>query len=188
MAVFLIPLLLGFALNGASAFTAAYSRRWGERAGQWVSLLLRNVVGVPLWVIGLGLAVRTPSPTLLTTTPMTGAWGWLMITAGCLIILLALVSLRAPAFMPSTQDTLVRRGLYAHVRHPIYGGVLLEFTGIAMLIPTQAVMVACTLGIGWVFIQARLEELDLLQRMPTYREYMQHVPRFIPRPSRNRPT
>jgi len=33
-------------------------------------------------------------------------------------------------------------------------------------------------------IQARLEEVDLVQRLPAYREYreyMEEVPRFIPR-------
>ena len=42
-------------------------------------------------------------------------------------------------------------------------------------------LLAVSLGVGWVLIQARLEELDLLQRMPAYREYMQRVPRFLPR-------
>jgi hypothetical protein len=32
--VFLVPMLIGFALAGASAFTAVYSRRWGERGGR----------------------------------------------------------------------------------------------------------------------------------------------------------
>jgi hypothetical protein len=32
--VFLVPMLIGFALAGASAFTAVYSQRWGERGGR----------------------------------------------------------------------------------------------------------------------------------------------------------
>ncbi len=42
MYLFLIPLILEFALNGASAFTAAYSQRWGERGGQLATLILRE--------------------------------------------------------------------------------------------------------------------------------------------------
>jgi protein-S-isoprenylcysteine O-methyltransferase Ste14 len=42
-------------------------------------------------------------------------------------------------------------------------------------------LVACSLGWIWVLIQARLEEADLLQRLPAYRQYMQGVPRFVPR-------
>lgn len=53
---FLLPLLTGFVLAGASAFTAAYSRRWGERGGRLATSLLRNVLGIPLYFYGLVLA------------------------------------------------------------------------------------------------------------------------------------
>ena len=82
MYVFLIPLLLGFALNWASAFTAAYSRRWGARGGQLATLLLRNVLGIPLWAVGLGLAMRTPSPMLFASSPAIDTLGWLLVAAG----------------------------------------------------------------------------------------------------------
>jgi protein-S-isoprenylcysteine O-methyltransferase Ste14 len=186
MYVFLIPLLLGFALNSASTFTAAYSRRWGERRGQLASVLLRDVFGMPVWAVGLALAMRTPSPMLFTSGPVTEALGWLLTAAGSCVILWALLPLGWRAVMPSVRDTLVIRGLYAHVRHPLYCGVLLEFVGLALLNPTQAVVLACALGIGWIVLQARLEELDLLQRMPAYREYMERVPRFVPHLSRRK--
>jgi hypothetical protein len=35
---------------------------------------------------------------------------------------------------------------------------------------------------GFLIIQARLEEVDLLQRLSAYREYMEQVPRFVPYP------
>lgn len=181
---FLIPLLLGFALSGASAFTAAYSRRWGQRGGQLVSLILRVFLGIPLWVGGLGLAVRAPSLPLLDPSPGREVLGWLFIVAGSMAILLAIKEIGLRAAAPSVQDTLVDHGIYAHVRHPIYAGTLLEFAGLAVYSPTQAVVLACALGVGWVIIQARLEELDLLQRLPTYREYMMRVPRFFPRRGR----
>jgi protein-S-isoprenylcysteine O-methyltransferase Ste14 len=83
--------------------------------------------------------------------------------------------------MPSTRDTLVHSGIYAHVRHPIHTGTFLEFMGLLLLIPTQTVTLACTVGLAWVLVQTRLEERDLLQRLPDYREYMNRVPRFLPR-------
>src|SRR3989304_2719198 len=49
---FLFPLVLGFLLGGASAFTAAFSRRWGERRGQMATMILRNALGIPLWIFG----------------------------------------------------------------------------------------------------------------------------------------
>ncbi len=83
--------------------------------------------------------------------------------------------------MPSTQDALAQNGIYAHVRHPIHAGTLLEFIGLFIVMPTQVVTLACVLGIAWVLVQTRLEEYDLLQRLPGYRDYMDRVPRFLPR-------
>jgi protein-S-isoprenylcysteine O-methyltransferase Ste14 len=184
---FLLPLLIGFLCNSASAFTGAYSRRWGERGGRLASLLLRNVVGIPVWVLGLVLATRTRSPSLFRSGFAADVLGWLLVGVGSVLILAALLALRSRAAVPSVHDSLVKQGPYAHVRHPIYSGMLLEFGGLVLMVPTQAVALACVLGVGWILIQAKLEELDLLQRLPPYREYMERVPRFIPRLRRRQP-
>ena len=83
MFLFLIPLLVGFGLNSASALTTAFSRRWGERRRQQATLILRTCLGIPLWVIGLGLAVRTPLPVLLPFTPVAEVLAWSLFAAGC---------------------------------------------------------------------------------------------------------
>lgn len=54
--------------------------------------------------------------------------------------------------------------------------------------PTSTVVLACALGFAWLIIQARLEEVDLLQRLPAYREYMEQVPRFLPRLRERQPS
>ena len=179
--MFLIPLLLGFVLDWTSAFTAAYSDRLGERRGQLASAVLRNILGIPLWVLGLVLAMRDPAPALLAPSAVTTAVGWLLIAAGTLLVTWALASLGLRAAAPSARDTLVQRGPYTHVRHPIYDGVLGQFAGLALLQPTWPVLLSCLLGVGWAVVQARLEELDLLRRVPGYREYADQVPRFVPR-------
>ena len=178
---FLFPLLLGFAFNSASAFTAAYSRRWGERRGQGLSLVLRDVLGIPVWALGYILAARTPSPALFTSSWASQALGWLLILAGAAVIVVGLRSLGWRAVSPSLSDSLVESGLYARVRHPLYSGMLLELAGLAVLLPTPPMLVACALGVIWTLLQARLEELDLLQRLPGYADYMRRVPRFVPR-------
>jgi len=111
--------------------------------------------------------------------------GLLAILAGGLIILITLVAIRSSSAAPSMRDRLVRNGLYAHVRHPIHSGAFLEFAGLFLLRPTQPIAVACVLGVIWVLVQTKLEEYDLLQRLPNYREYMSQVPRFLPRFRRN---
>jgi protein-S-isoprenylcysteine O-methyltransferase Ste14 len=188
MGAVLVTLLLGFTFNSASAFTAAFSRRWGARRGQWATFVLRNVLGIPLWVIGLGLAVRSPSPALFATSALLDGLGWALLTGGAIVQLLALSSLRGRAAKPSMADALVERGVYGHIRHPIYAGLLLEFAALILVKPRRIVALACALGALWAYLQARLEEADLLQRMPAYREYLARVPRFIPRFRPQRPT
>ncbi len=179
--VFVVPLLIGFALAGASAFTAAYSQRWGERGGQLATSILRNFLGIPLWLFGFILAWRASAPLVLSLSGALKTLGWLLLAAGSVPVIWGHLQLGWRTHMPSVRDTLVRHGLYAHVRHPIYSGMMLVFVGLALLRPTATVVVACALGFLWLIVQARLEDLDLVQRLPAYREYMEQVPRFVPR-------
>ena len=181
MFLFLIPLLIGFTFNSASAFTSYTSRLLGERGGRIFCVVLRDALGIPVWAIGYASAVRAPSNYLFSPTCFSSVLGWLFILAGASIIIAGFVSIRGRALAPSVQDTLVRQGIYATLRHPLYSGMILELTGLFLCIPTLSVLVACVLGVAWVMIQARLEEMDLVQRMPAYREYMQQVPRFVPK-------
>ena len=142
--------------------------------------MLRNVLGIPLWVVGVGFAVRTPSPPLFAESGATTAVGWLLLGFGSTLQIFALAALRLRAARPSVDDALVDHGVYAHVRHPIYAGLVLDFAALVLVRPRHMVLLAAVLGCAWVFVQARLEERDLLQRMPAYREYMKRVPGFLP--------
>jgi protein-S-isoprenylcysteine O-methyltransferase Ste14 len=42
-------------------------------------------------------------------------------------------------------------------------------------------IIACLIGVIWIGLQARLEELDVLQRLSVYKNYMEKVPRFVSR-------
>lgn len=72
----------------------------------------------------------------------------------------------------------------SHIRHPIYSGIMLALAGLALLRPTPTVILAAAVAAGALLVQARLEEVDLLQRLPSYREYTEEVPQFIPRVGR----
>jgi len=187
MFLFLIPLLIGFACDLASAFTAEWSRRWGAQSGTRVTALLRDVLGLPVWAAGFALAAAAPAARLLPQTAVLTLAGWTLAGAGGLVILAALSSLRAWAAAPSVNDTLVERGLYARLRHPIHAGALLEFAGLTLVVPTLPVWLACGLGLAWVCLQTACEERDLLRRLPAYREYRQRVPAFLPRLKRKSP-
>jgi protein-S-isoprenylcysteine O-methyltransferase Ste14 len=181
---FLIPLVLGFISNAASAFTGLYSRQWGERGGQAANFILRNVLGIPAWATGFVLAAQASSRRLILTGGLTVTTGWILVAVGGVIILWALRSLGRRAVAPSARDTLVADGPYRYVRHPIHAGAFLEFVGLWLLVPSLAVIVACVLGIGWLWVQTILEEADLRERVPGYRQYMASVPRFVPQPRR----
>ena len=184
MYLFVVPLMLGFALVGASAFTTAYARRWDEKRGEMASWVLRNLLGIPLWLFGAIVAFLQAGPFLFPPGNLTRALGWLLVVAGSIPFLWGHVVLGKPTHMPSVRDKLMRESLYAYVRHPIYSGGMVMCVGLALLKPTSTFVVACAFGIIWLIIQARLEEVDLLQRLPDYRQYMKEVPRFIPRLSR----
>lgn len=181
MYIFLIPLLIGFLFNWASAFTGLFVRRFGERGGRAATFVLRNILGIPVWVIGLIIAFRKPARPLLAPNPASYILGWVLIAVGLIPMIWGLGLLGMRSFRPTSQDTLVSKGIYDHVRHPIYSGFLLIILGGAILHPTVPALIACALCAGYAFVQARLEETDLMRRIPSYRDYMERVPRFFPR-------
>lgn len=181
MYIFLVPLVLGFACNLASAFTIVYSRKWGERRGSLITVVLRDVLGIPVWGLGFALAAITKSQLLFSSTPLLTVVGWVLVAVGAVIIVIALATIRLRAAAPTAQDSLAETGIYSRIRHPIHSGTFLEFLGLLLIRPSVTMTLACGLGVAWILLQTRFEEWDLLQRIPGYREYMNRVPRFIPR-------
>ena len=177
----IVFIIIGFVLVGASAFTAAYSRLWGEKGGQWATIVLRNLLGIPLWITGFVLAWLEPPLFLLSPDIALKLIGSLLIILGSIPVIWGHIALGWRTHMPSVKDTIVQNGLYSHVRHPIYSGGFVILAGLALIRPASAFVLACVLGFIWLIVQARLEEIDLLQRMPDYKDYMKRVPRFFPR-------
>jgi protein-S-isoprenylcysteine O-methyltransferase Ste14 len=181
MYYFLIPLILGFISNLASAFTTTYSEMWGKQTGTFITILLRDIFGIPVWAIGFVLAIKESSGILYHSSFLSQITGWLIIIAGAIIIVIALLSIRVKAAAPSTGDSLVKSGIYSLIRHPIHSGTFLEFGGLLILWPSLAVAIAVITGIIWIFFQSRFEEKDLIKRIPDYNKYMEEVPRFFPK-------
>ncbi len=143
--------------------------------------VLRNALGIPLWLVGLALAWRAPLARVFVPGPAGTGFAGLLLAVGMVVVIWGHLLLGWRTHMPSIRDTLVRRGLYARVRHPIYSGIMLALAGLALLRPTPTVVLAAAVAGGAFLVQARLEEVDLLQRLPGYRKYMGEVPRFVPR-------
>ncbi len=182
----LIPLLLGFVFAGASAFTSVYSRWWGEHATKWAASILRNFLGIPLWLISFIMAWLQPARVFFNPDTTTKTLSWLAIFGGSALVSWGHLLLGWRAHLPSAEDSIVRHGLYSRIRHPIYAGIFLILIGFTLLNPTLPVAVASALGVIFFIVIAHLEEIELMQRLPEYREYMKEVPRLVPRIRRSR--
>jgi protein-S-isoprenylcysteine O-methyltransferase Ste14 len=75
---------------------------------------------------------------------------------------------------PSEEATLVERGPYGFVRHPIYVAGLLPFLGYGLLTSVPATGAALVLAVLWHF-KARVEERHLAERFPGYADYRRRV-------------
>jgi protein-S-isoprenylcysteine O-methyltransferase Ste14 len=109
--------------------------------------------------------------------------GWVVAAAGIAVAAWGVRSL-GPSLTPGTEPLpdapLVTSGAYAHVRHPIYLGVVLLLTGYTLAWSNWTL----ALVLGFVALQyfeakARVEERWLQSRYPAYSSYMRHVRRRV---------
>ena len=79
---------------------------------------------------------------------------------------------------PSEEATLVERGPYGVVRHPIYVAGLLLFLGYGLLASVPATVAVAVLAVLWHF-KAGVEERHLAERFPGYADYRRRVRRGV---------
>jgi protein-S-isoprenylcysteine O-methyltransferase Ste14 len=85
-----------------------------------------------------------------------------------------------PGTEPLPGAELITTGAYAHVRHPIYAGLVLVLAGYTLAWSNWTL----ALIVGWIALQffnakARAEERWLIERFPAYEDYMRHVHRRV---------
>lgn len=86
----------------------------------------------------------------------------------------------SPFPRPRADAELKESGVYARVRHPIYGGILLLSLAWSLALSPWALIPTGALAIALVF-KSRLEERWLIDRHPAYAGYRERVRRrFIP--------
>jgi protein-S-isoprenylcysteine O-methyltransferase Ste14 len=86
----------------------------------------------------------------------------------------------SPFPKPPTTSELKESGVYAHVRHPIYGGILMVSVALSLALSPWALIPTGALTCALAF-KSRLEEQWLIERHPTYAGYRERVSRrFVP--------
>jgi protein-S-isoprenylcysteine O-methyltransferase Ste14 len=83
-----------------------------------------------------------------------------------------------PYPLPNEEATLVERGPYGLVRHPIYVAGLLVFLGYGFVSSLPATVAVPLLAVLWHF-KAGVEERHLAERFPGHADYGRRVRRGI---------
>jgi protein-S-isoprenylcysteine O-methyltransferase Ste14 len=172
-------------MNGAGSSEKTTASRTGnpnmknqngfwERGGIWVvcqTVLLSGMVV-------LSLAYRAESRHLGLF--LLGI-AFLVFGAGfCLAGALAMRKNLTPFPKPLPQAQLVRHGIYAHVRHPIYTSVLFGAIGWSLLWQSRLAFIIALSLIPFFTAKARREEHWLRNRFPEYAVYAEDTWRFLP--------
>lgn len=110
--------------------------------------------------------------------------GWVLITGGGIVAAIAATDLGSaltPTPEPKRDTQLRTDGLYRHVRHPIYSGVVLAVVGVVVRSGSVVALAIGTFTAGFFHAKARWEESRLAVRYPEYATYRSVTPRFVPR-------
>jgi protein-S-isoprenylcysteine O-methyltransferase Ste14 len=118
------------------------------------------------------------------SSDISGALGLLLVLLGVAFAIWARLQLGgnwSATVTVKEGHTLVCRGPYTVVRHPIYSGLLLALLGVALIVGE----VRGLLGVGVLFLslwlKSRMEERFMLEQFGAgYRQYQKHVKALIP--------
>jgi protein-S-isoprenylcysteine O-methyltransferase Ste14 len=77
---------------------------------------------------------------------------------------------------------LVNKGLFSHIRHPLYSGLIIASIG--LIISTLSIYFTLLFSIiilPFLYKRARIEEEVLKETLPGYKEYMRKTKMFLPK-------
>lgn len=110
-------------------------------------------------------------------------WLWIGVAIGGAILTSGVVTMRMSHVRvhpePGEKAELCERGIYGHIRHPMYSGVLLAFAMFAM----GAGWIGAVLWLGLLLVllaKLRIEERLWSDRDARYVEYRKRTKRLVP--------
>lgn len=85
-------------------------------------------------------------------------------------------------YPPREGDRLLATGIYAHIRHPLYGGVMAMMLGLALCAQSWWLLALFCVYLVLVLLLIPREESDLEKAHPdVYPSYRERTKRFIPK-------
>jgi protein-S-isoprenylcysteine O-methyltransferase Ste14 len=133
-----------------------------------VAIAAAGLLG-PAWTNGIRVA--------------TSIGGALLIAGGLALAVRGIRDLRealTPLPYPRADADLVETGVYARVRHPIYGGLVVAAAGWGLLTASPAALAGTALLLGFFELKSRREEAWLEDRFAGYAAYRARTRRLIP--------
>ncbi|MBI5534480.1 MAG: hypothetical protein HY898_17275 [Deltaproteobacteria bacterium] len=118
-----------------------------------------------------------------TLSYLSTAAGATLLSLGALVVIAGIAALgRNLAAVPRPKQgaTLVERGPYRLVRHPMYSGAVLMAFGWALVVHSPLCIGYALLALLFFDVKARREERWLMEEVSGYGPYAQRVPRLIP--------
>lgn len=121
--------------------------------------------------------------------PSSDDWPAVAAVGGVLIVVGAALGIWAiavfgrgvtPSPLPASSASLVTRGPYRWVRHPMYSAVFVACAGVVVRSRNWAGFVVVVVLVGFFAFKARWEEHRLVATYPGYAEYAARVGRFVP--------
>ena len=155
----------------------------GPRGVGWV--LIQGVLLVLVAAAGWSLGPDWSGPLRLAGIVV----GIVLIAGGIVLAARGVVDLGGaltPLPMPRDGAELVVTGVYALVRHPIYGGLVLAAFGWAIVRASVVAVVLAAALAAFFRVKSAREEAWLEQRFPAYDAYRARTRRLIPWPDRPR--
>jgi len=111
--------------------------------------------------------------------------GTLAIVSGCIMNIMGRFNLGsnwANHIKIYDEHTLVQKGMYKVVRHPLYASIMLMFYGACLVYRNLLCFFAVTfIFIPFMYYRAKQEETLLIQIFPEYKDYKKRTGMFFPK-------
>ena len=134
------------------------------------------IVAMLIWLIAMGLEQRYRASDMPLALQVLGFALYLASTAFILWVFRE-NSFAAPVVKLQTERAqhVVSTGPYAHVRHPMYSGMVLFFLGVPLLVGSWWGVAMVPLFLVLFAIRIRIEERTLIEGLPDYADYAARV-------------